>query len=203
VRRLFSLVSLCSLAAAMSLAAVPRQAAAAVQTETNFNLTINGPSPVGETFQLILLTPTNKGGQPLVFCAPNVPPTPTQGPVLPCQGGGKTYSITWSTPAGLKASYRFERVAADGAVTILWQGTFTARVGGPLVSQQQTFNVTYNVATLPNTAMAPKADRPEAVLPALGMGMLLIAATLLVGTARRKREQPLLGHGTERAEDRG
>jgi hypothetical protein len=84
----------------------------------------------------------------------------------------------------MKGTYRFERVSAAGAITVLKQGTWAA----PLVETQQlTINATYNVATLPNTAMAPKAQRPMAVLPALGMLTLLIAAALLAGSAARKR----------------
>lgn len=182
VRRLLSLVTLSAMAAALASVAVPGRAAA-FDTLVNFNLTVNGPSPSGESLQLFLLTPTNKGGQDLLFCAPNVPPTP-QGAILPCQGGGKVYDIGSFTPAGMKGSYRFERVSAAGAITVLKQGTWVA----PLVETQQlTFNATYNVGTLPNTAMAPKAERPMAVLPALGMLMLLIAAVVLADAAGRKR----------------
>jgi hypothetical protein len=166
----------------MALAAVPLPAAA-FDTLVNFDLTVNGPSPSGETLQLFLLTPTNKGGQDLLFCAPNAPPRP-EGAILPCQGGGKVYSIGSFTPAGMKGSYRFERVSAAGAITVLKQGTWVA----PLVETQQlTINATYNVGTLPNTAMAPKAERAMAVFPALGMLMALLAAALLAGSAARKR----------------
>ncbi len=187
MRRLFSLVALSSVAAAMALAAVPRPAAAAVETLTNFNLTVVGQPVSGDTLQLFI-KPSPAAGQVLLFCAPNVPPRP-QTAILPCQGGGKVYDIGLSAPAGLKESFRFERVAADGTITVLMQGTFTTREGGPLASQQQTFNatITYTAGTMPNTAVAaaaPRADASEAVLPALGIFMVLIAAAM---SARRRR----------------
>jgi hypothetical protein len=82
-----------------------------------------------------------------------------------------------------KGSYRFERVSASGAITVLKEGRFVA----PLVETQQlTINATYNVGMLPNTAMAPRAGGSEAVLPALGILMALIAATM---SARRSRAE--------------
>jgi hypothetical protein len=186
VRTLFRLVAPCSVAAAVALAAMPWLAAAAVETETNFNVTVNGPSPSGATLRLFLATPPGKG-QDLLFCAPHAP-LRLQGPILPCQGGGKTYDIGLSAPAGTKGSYRFELVAADGAITILRQGTLTARYDGPLASQEQTFNVTYNVPTMPNTATAARAvDESGPLL--LGI-LTLLAATLLAGSARRRHGLP-------------
>jgi hypothetical protein len=76
---------------------------------------------------------------------------------------------------------RYQLVTAAGVVSVFYEQTFT-------VTRDQTFNVTYNVAGLPDAAMAPKADRPEGMLRALGVLMLLVAATVLTGTARRKRE---------------
>jgi hypothetical protein len=86
---------------------------------------------------------------------------------------------------GQEGSYRFERVSAAGAITVLKQGTWVARL---VETQQLTINATYNVGTLPNTTMAPKAERPMAVLPALGMLMLLIAAAM--SSRRRRTESP-------------
>jgi hypothetical protein len=160
------------------------RAGAAFDTLVNFNLTVNGPLPSGEALRLFLLTPTNKGGQNLLFCAPNAPPIP-QNPIFPRQGGGKAYSIGSFTPAGTKGSYRYERVSAAGVITVLNQGTWVS----PLAEAQQvTFHVTYDAGGLPDAAMAPKADRPEGMLRALGVLMLLVAATVLIGTAGRKRE---------------
>jgi hypothetical protein len=166
----------------MSLAAVPGRAAE-FSSEVNFDLTVNGPPPSAETLQLFLMTTLAKDGQDLLFCAPNVPQSPGGAPILPCLGGGKTYDIGLSAPAGTKGSYRFERVSASGAITVLKEGSFVA----PLVETQQlTINATYNVGMLPNTAMAPRAGGSEAVLPALGILMALIAATM---SARRSRAE--------------
>jgi hypothetical protein len=165
------------MAAALASVALPGRAAA-FDTLVNFNLTINGPSPSGDTLRLFLVIGTNKAGQDLLFCAPGVPPKP-QTSIFPCQGGGKVYSIGQFTPPGTKGSYRYERVSAAGAVTVLNQGTWASPLGE---TQQVTFNVTYNVAGLPDAAMAPKADRPEGMLRAIGVLMLLVAATMLIGT---------------------
>jgi hypothetical protein len=90
-----------------------------------------------------------------------------------------------SPPAGTKGSYRYERVSAAGAITVLNQGTWVS----PLAEAQQvTFHVTYDAGGLPDAAMVPKADRPEGMLRALGVLMLLVAASVLIGTAGRKRE---------------
>jgi hypothetical protein len=184
MRRLFSVVTLASLAAAMALAAVPWSAAATVETETNFNVKIIGPSPLGETLQLVLKTGPG-AGQVLLFCAPDTFPR-LQGPILPCQGGGRVYDIGLSAPAGTQGSYRFERVSADGAIAILRQGTFITRYGGPLASQEQTFNVTYSVTTLPNAATTPRPEVGVSGSILVGILMLLLATTVLGGSVGRR-----------------
>ena len=185
MRRLFSLVALSSLAAAMALAAVPQPAAAATEARVNFDLTVNGPSPSGDSLQLFLTQQLQKTGQIFPYCAPHYSPQRLQGPILPCQGGGTTYSATFSSPSGTTGSYRFEDVSVDGTVTVLKQGTFAYPAGPEGV--QLTINATFNVGTMPNTAMAPRADASEAVLPALGIFLVLLAAALLAGSARRRQ----------------
>jgi hypothetical protein len=182
VRRLLSLVTLCAMAAAMASVAMPGPAAAATEARVNFDLTVNGPSPSGDSLQLFLKNQSQKTGQILPYCAPHS-----------CQGGGKVYSITLSAPSGTTGSYRFEVVGVDGTVTVLRQGNFTEPAGPEGV--QLTINVTYNVGGLPDAAVAPKADRPGGMLRALGVLMLLIAATVLTRTAGRKREVWRLGAG--------
>ena len=192
MRRLLSLLTLCAVAAAMAFAAVPLPAGAATEARVNFDLTVNGPSPSGDSLQLFLKNQSQKTGQILPYCAPHYSPQRLQGPILPCQGGGKVYSITLGAPSGTTGSYRFEDVSVDGTLTVLRQGNFTEPAGPDGI--QLTINATLNVATMPNAAIAARvAGGAEGALPALGVLMLLIAATVLTATAGRKRELWPLG----------
>jgi hypothetical protein len=188
VRRISSLVVVCSMVAAIASVAVPGRAAA-FSSEVNFDLTVYGPPPSAETLQLFIRTTLAEGGQDLLFCAPNVPQSPGGATILACLGDGQTYSITLTSPSGTKGVYRFERVSASGAITVLKEGSFVA----PLVETQQlTIDATYNAGTLPNAAVAPRAPGSRAVLPTLGILMVLVA-TMLGGSAARRRHVRLPG----------
>ena len=84
-----------------------------------------------------------------------------------------------------------ERVTADGTVTVLGQGTFTARDTGPLYANVQTFSVTYNV-TLPNTATAPRAEAGEAGSLLLGILQRLCAAIVATSSDAKRRQASLV-----------
>lgn len=203
MRRVFSLLALGSLAAAMALAALPRPAAAETDALVAFNLTVYGSAPAGNTLALFLEAPADVGsGQIFGFCAPLSSPGPN--PAGPCQGGGKTYTISLSFPSGTQGFFRFEDVGPSGRLIVLEQGVFTAPAVIEVV--ELTINATFGRnptpqhqcgcgtgpgfgPPLPNTAAAPPADRPQPVLPALGMVMLLTAAMALArtGMAAKRR----------------
>jgi hypothetical protein len=187
VFRPLRLVTLCALAAAMSLAAVPLPAAAAREARVNFNLTVFGPAPSGDSMGLFLEIPPGSG-QLLPYCAPHFSPQRLQGPILPCQGGGRTYSNTLSAPSGTKGFYQFQVVDASGRLIVLKEGSFTEPAGPE--GTQLTINATFG--TLPNTAVAaPVADGRVAVLPALGILMVLLAAAMLPRRRRAEGRAPI------------
>jgi hypothetical protein len=185
----------------MALAALPRPAAAATNALVAFNLTVYGPAPSGDTLAVFLEAPASEGsGQIFVFCAPLSSPGPN--PAGPCQGGGKTYTISLSFPSGTQGFYQFQDVGPSGRLIVLEQGIFTAPAvpevvvltifatfGPPPTPQHQCGCGTGPGfgPPLPNTAVAePVADGRETVLPALGILMVLLAAAM---SARRRRAE--------------
>lgn len=80
---------LLALVAALAFAAAPASAAAA-ELEFQFNLTVTGTVPAAETLQLFFDSTAIKSGPTVfLFCAPDVPPQPPQGPqIAPCRGNG-------------------------------------------------------------------------------------------------------------------
>jgi hypothetical protein len=191
----------------MAFAAVPRPAAATTEALLRFVLTIYVPSSSvsGDTLTLFLEAPAAKGsGEIFLFCAPLSHPGPN--PAGPCQGGGKQYTINVSLPSGTDLFYQFQDVKPSGRLIILQQGSFTAFpapgggvsatvgaiIGMPPAStsqQQCTCGTGPGFGPLPNTAVAaPVADRGMAVLPALGILMVLLAAA--ISTRRRRLQSP-------------
>src|SRR5439155_3805469 len=122
VRWVFRLVALSSLAAAMSLAAVPRHAAAASEVDLRFEVTVEGQPPTEKELQLFAspspLNPNQPSPQTLfVFCG-------FQGS---CQDG-RTYH--WDFPhvaLGTVLTYRFQVVTYPGYSSVAFaSGKFTA-----------------------------------------------------------------------------
>jgi len=183
----------------MALAAVPRPAAASTGPDVHFFLTIYGPSPSGDTFALSVEQPPGGSNQIFLFCAPLSAPGPNA--AGPCQGGGKTYTITLSARTyGGQGFYQFQDVDPRGGLHVLREGSFSYPAGpeAPLALYGAIFGTppapqhqcTCGTGPgfgppLPNTAAAaPVADRGEAVLPALGILMVLLAAAI---SGRRRR----------------
>ncbi len=81
-------------------------------------------------------------------------------------------------PVGSVVTYRFERVTAGAAVTVLYGGTFTA-------THDETFNLTYLAGALPNTAAAHAAGRPD-VLAVLAGLMFALGGCLVAARSRGK-----------------
>ena len=191
MRRIFSLVAVCSVATAMSLAAVPRPAAAATPPQFRFTLTVFGPAPSGDTLALFLERPPGSG-QIFLFCGPLSAGGPN--PAGLCEGGGKTYGLTYCcVPSGTTLFYQFQDVDPRGGLIILKEGNLThgatinAILGTPPAPQHQCACGTGPGfgPPLPNTAVAaPVADRRDAVLPALGILMVLLGVAM---SARRRR----------------
>jgi len=164
----------------MSLAAVPRHAAAASEVDLRFEVTVEGQPPTEKELQLFAspspLNPNQPSPQTLfVFCG-------FQGS---CQDG-RTYH--WDFPhvaLGTVLTYRFQVVTYPGYSSVAFaSGKFTATK-----DQAITATFTYNAGTMPNTAVgAPLADGRETVLPALGLLMVLLAATM--SAARHRAELP-------------
>ena len=174
---------------------MPGPAAAAVDVGFRLNLTVKGTVPAGDRLELIFISAANRGTRTeFPFCGTNVPPSLQLEPAVgPCKDG-TTYPFHFFVyHPGDVITIRYQLVTAAGVVSVFYEQTFT-------VTRDQTFSVTYNVGGLPDAAMAPKADRPEGMLRALGFLMLLVAATVLTGTARRKRElwRPGAGRPTSR-----
>lgn len=171
MRKLFSLVVLSSLAAAMSLAAVPRPATAASEVDLRFEVTVRGQPPTERQLQLFA-TPNLIGiGQTLfVFCG-------FQGT---CQDGATYHWDFPHVPLGTVVTYRFQVVTYPGYATeVSASGKFAA-------TKDQTIKATftYNAGTIPNTAVAPRGDASEALPPALGILLVLLVAAM---SARHRR----------------
>jgi hypothetical protein len=188
------------MAGAMALVAVPRPAAASTGPEVHFILTVYGPSPSGDTLALSVEQPPGGSNQIQLFCAPLSAPGPN--PAGPCQGGGKTYTIILSARSyGIQGFYQFQDVDPNGGLHVLREGSFSypagpeadmvligAILGTPPTQHQCTCGTGPGFGPpLPNTAVAtPAVDRREAVLPALGLLMVLLAVAV---SARRRHGQ--------------
>jgi hypothetical protein len=154
----------------MSLAAAPRPAAAASEAYLRFEVTVKGQPPHEKVLQLFA-TPNLIGiNQTLfVFC----------GGERSCEDGTTYHWDFPHVPLGTVVTYRFQVATSPTYSTVAFaSGKFTA-------TKDQTIRATftYNAGTLPNAAVAPRAGGSEAVLPALGILMMLLAATI---SARRR-----------------
>jgi hypothetical protein len=157
----------------MSLAAVPRPAAAAGEVHLRFELTVKGQPPSEKQLQLFVSPP---------------PLSPNQTGFVFCGGQGTGQDGTtyhWDfphVPAGTVETYRFQ-------VETLPRMTTVVIASGKLrATKDQTIRTTFNfnAGTMPNTAVARRPDGSEAVVPALGILLVLLAAAI---SARRRPAQ--------------
>jgi hypothetical protein len=170
VRRIFSLVGLCAVAAAMSLAAGPRHAAAISEVDLRFEVTVKGQPPSEKQLQLFVspspLNPQAPSPQTLfVFCG-------GQGT---CQDGTTYHWEFPHVPLGTVLTYRFQVVTFPTFSTVvIASGKFTA-------TKDQTIRAafTYNAGTIPNTAVAPKVEAGQSS-PLLLLGILMLLATTML-----------------------
>jgi len=136
--------------------------------EVRVELALVGEIPSGESHTLFFKDPAADAGQTrFAICGGFVPA---------CVG--KTYVLHFTQlPAGSAFSYRFERIAADGAVTTYFRGSGV--VGEVSVIQAQ-----FRYSTLPNTALL--AGAPSTVVP-VAIGILI---TFQIGRVMLRRRAP-------------